>query len=284
VRYGLQQLRLWPRTEPTQDVTSWSIDIEGGESELSFHDQYGNRVDLVSLSPGATETTITASGEVHTSDMSGVEPRHLGHTPLWLYERSTPITMPGKGVRRFCDLARQHSDDITRFHDLSARIRDEVTYKAGHSDVEFTAEDAIEAGAGVCQDHAHIFITAARVLGYPARYVSGYLMIDDTIDQDATHAWAEVWIDALGWVGFDVSNGISPDERYVRVATGLDYRDAAPIAGMTYGAGEQSLEVELQVHSGTETVSRTQGPSTTENPVVAEAPSDSEDQQPGGQQ
>jgi len=99
----------------------------------------------------------------------------------------------------------------------------------------------------VCQDHAHIFITLARMLGYPARYVSGYLMMNDRVEQDATHAWAEAHIAGLGWVGFDVSNAISPDERYVRVATGLDYREAAPISGLLVGAGTEEMAVTLQV-------------------------------------
>jgi transglutaminase-like putative cysteine protease len=81
----------------------------------------------------------------------------------------------------------------------------------------------------VCQDHAHIFIGAARAADIPARYVSGYLMMNDRIEQDATHAWAEAHVEELGWVGFDISNGISPDPRYVRVATGRDYRHAAPL-------------------------------------------------------
>ena len=102
-------------------------------------------------------------------------------------------------------------------------------------------------GAGVCQDHAHVFISAARLLGHPARYVSGYLMMDDRTHQEATHAWAEVLIEDLGWVGFDVSNGISPDERYVRIATGLDYREAAPISGIRFGTGEERLHVSIQV-------------------------------------
>ena len=63
----------------------------------------------------------------------------------------------------------------------------------------------------------------ARALEVPARYVSGYLMMDDRVDQEATHAWAEAFVEGLGWVGFDISNGISPDPRYVRVATGRDY-------------------------------------------------------------
>ena len=90
-------------------------------------------------------------------------------------------------------------------------------------------------------------VSAARSMGYPARYVSGYLMMNDRVMQDASHAWAEAHIQGLGWVGFDVSNGISPDSRYVRVATALDYRGAAPISGMRFGQGTESMDVSLQV-------------------------------------
>jgi transglutaminase-like putative cysteine protease len=71
----------------------------------------------------------------------------------------------------------------------------------------------------------------------------------DTVEQAATHAWAEAWVQNLGWVGFDISNGISPDERYVRLATGLDYRDAAPISGLRFGGGEEQLDVRLAVQA-----------------------------------
>jgi len=84
-------------------------------------------------------------------------------------------------------------------------------------------------------------------LGYPARYAGGYLMMNDRIQQDAGHAWAEVHVENIGWVGFDISNAISPDSRYVRVATGLDYREAAPVSGMRFGASSESLDVSIQV-------------------------------------
>jgi len=113
--------------------------------------------------------------------------------------------------------------------------------------VDWTAEDALEAGHGVCQDHAHSFIACCRYMDIPARYVSGYLMMDDRIDQDATHAWAEAYVEGLGWVGFDVSNGISPDTRYVRVATGLDYAEAAPVSGTRFGSAGEALAVQVQV-------------------------------------
>lgn len=72
-------------------------------------------------------------------------------------------------------------------------------------------------------------------------------MMDDRVELDASHAWAEAHLPGLGWVGFDISNGISPDGRYVRVATGLDYRGAAPISGMRYGNAVEDMTVSLQV-------------------------------------
>jgi len=136
---------------------------------------------------------------------------------------------------------------VETLHNLSNVIREEVPYQVGVTGVDTTAEQAFAGRAGVCQDHAHIFIAAARALDVPARYVSGYLMMTDRIEQEATHAWVEAWVQNLGWVGFDVSNGISPDPKYVRVATGRDYRDAAPVTGISYGAAEQELRVDLAI-------------------------------------
>ncbi|WP_283843633.1 transglutaminase-like domain-containing protein [Brevundimonas albigilva] len=82
----------------------------------------------------------------------------------------------------------------------------------------------------------------------PARYVSGHLnRTDGQHDQDAAHAWAEAWIDDLGWVGFDPANGICPTDHYVRVAIGLDALGATPIRGTSYGGGVESLTVALHV-------------------------------------
>jgi transglutaminase-like putative cysteine protease len=137
--------------------------------------------------------------------------------------------------------------DIPRLHALAEIIRGAVTYETGRTDADTKAEEAVEAGHGVCQDHAHIFIAAARLLGYPARYAGGYLMMNDRVEQEAGHAWAEIHVAGLGWVGFDVSNAISPDERYVRVATGLDYAETSPVSGMRFGAATESMDVKIQV-------------------------------------
>lgn len=248
VSYGLQQLRLTPKSRAGQNVVEWDMSIDGGAVESTFVDAHANTVTLVSFAPEASEITVHCQGIVDTEDLHGVVGRQTGYVPLWLFQRSTSLTRAGANVRRLAKgLKDEYEEDLPLLHALSARILDEVTYDIGHTNAATSADAAIEKGHGVCQDHAHIFIAAARALDYPARYVSGYLMMNDRTRQDASHAWAEAHINGLGWVGFDVSNGISPDARYVRVATGLDYREAAPISGLRFGPASEEMDVAIEV-------------------------------------
>lgn len=245
VVHGLQRLRLTPPTSTTQQVGGWTTEVEGGHKQVSYLDHFGNFTELVSIDPGVSTLRVMASGQVQTMDTGGVVSNLAGLAPLWLFQRSTPLTTAGPAVAEL--IGGLDDDPVPLVHELSSRIASTVTYQSGHTTATATAEDALAAGYGVCQDHSHVFLAAARKLGFPARYVSGYLFMDDTDDQDASHAWVEVWIDALGWVGLDPSNGISPDDRYVRIATGLDYQNASPISGIRFGAGQEHLEVTLQI-------------------------------------
>lgn len=248
VTYALQQVRLTPQSCASQKVLHWDIAYDGGKVQAVYHDQFGNAVMLVGLEPGASHFDIKVEGEVETHDTGGIIGPSSGYAPLWYFRRSTALTEAGKNVRVFADSAREgHSAGVECLHALSARILESVSYRVGTTDAKTTAEEAVSNGSGVCQDHAHIFLAAARLLGHPARYVSGFLMMNDRVEQEAGHAWAEAHVDGLGWVGFDISNGISPDTRYVRVATGLDYRDAAPVSGMRFGNSAETMSVSLQV-------------------------------------
>ena len=248
VQYALQQLRLRPKPDHGQKILAWNLVIEGGRLELEFEDQHHNHVDLVGIDPGHHQVRIICEGEVETTDNAGVIGLHKGFAPLWLFEQSTPLTKTGPQVRRLVkQLGADFDSDISRLHALARLILDNVAYQADRTHSQTTAEEALAVGHGVCQDHAHIFITAARLLGFPARYVSGYLLMTDRVEQDASHAWAEAYLDEIGWIGFDISNGLSPDERYVRIATGLDDRDAAPIAGLRFGDSSESMLVSVQV-------------------------------------
>ncbi|MCT2559180.1 transglutaminase family protein [Tsuneonella sp. YG55] len=248
VVHALQRLRLTPKTTQGQSILDWTMEYEHAHRELEYEDQNHNTVTLVSIEPDAREVVVTCRGTVETQDHAGVIGHHAGHLPLWSFLGQTRLTRPGPRLRqlvRGIEFSDQKRLDF--LHTLSQAVRDAVEYRKGSTGVSTTGEESLEAGCGVCQDHAHIFIGAARDVGVPARYVSGYLMMNDRIDQEATHAWAEAYIDGLGWVGFDVSNGISPDPRYVRVATGRDYRDAAPITGITFGSATQDLRVDVAV-------------------------------------
>jgi transglutaminase-like putative cysteine protease len=248
VHYALQQVRLTPKSTGGQTIKSWDIQVDGGKKELEFNDQHNNQVLLFSVEPESTEVTLRIEGEVETTNSDGVIGKHGGYAPLWFFNRSTALTKAGKNIRGLVkSLDGGIESDVARLHRLSEMIADNVTYETGKTHSETTAEQSLESGHGVCQDHSHIFIAASRLMGFPSRYVSGYLMMNDRVDQDATHAWAETHIIGIGWVGFDISNGISPDQRYIRVATGLDYQDAAPVSGLRVGSSNESMSVSLQV-------------------------------------
>ncbi len=252
VVHALQRLRLTPKETQGQKILDWRMEYENAHPELEYEDQHFNTTTLIAIEPGINEVTVTCRGTVQTEDSAGVIGRHSGHMPLWSFLGQTPLTKPGPKLRALVrDLSANGGADqdskLDYLHALSAKIRSEVAYRTGTTGVSTAAEEAVDAGEGVCQDHTHIFLSAARMADIPARYVSGYLMMNDRIDQDATHAWAEAHIDGLGWVGFDISNGISPDPRYVRVATGRDYRDAAPVTGISFGSSEQVLTVKVAV-------------------------------------
>ncbi|MBN8890137.1 MAG: transglutaminase family protein, partial [Rhodospirillales bacterium] len=134
-------------------------------------------------------------------------------------------------------------------HALMGAVHGRVAYVVDATTQQTTAAAAFADGRGVCQDHAHIMIAAARALGMPARYVTGYLLLegDEAEASVAHHAWAEAWVEELGWVGFDAANCLCPTDRYVRLAVGLDAASAAPIRGVRRGTGAEHLCVDVAV-------------------------------------
>jgi transglutaminase-like putative cysteine protease len=247
--YALLQLRMRPQSNATQTVKSWNLELEGARPQARFFDHLGTDVDLIEPLPGSDRVAITVTGEVETitPDQIMAPPPSLLDPKFFM--RATALTQPNKII---ADLgvwtSKTEFIDVADLHTLSQTILDAMPYTSGTTDVSTSAAAAFERGKGVCQDHTHVFLTAARAMGVPARYVSGYLMMDDRVEQDASHAWAEAYVEGLGWVGFDVTNGISPDERYVKIAHGLDYIDCTPTHGIVIGAASTAdLVVSIQV-------------------------------------
>lgn len=246
VSYALQRLRLVPRPSSGQTIVSWDIEIEGADREVVYNDHFGNETWLLSVHGAPHMIRVTAHGTVETTDTAGICTAHESLVPLWFYLRGTKLTAADRAITAFA-ASHRGGDQLAMLHALMNGMREHLTFDDTATMTVTRASDAWELGRGVCQDYSHIFCAAARALGIPARYVSGYLMLNDTIEQAASHAWAEAHVDGLGWVSFDTANGIAPDERYVRVAIGLDYRDAAPVSGIRHGFSEESLAVHVHV-------------------------------------
>ena len=192
---------------------------------------------------------LTVAGRVLTEDRAGVVQGLAHDLPPQIFTRATPLTAPGPAIAALAEaVAATGTSVLDRLHHLAGRLYDSLRFDTEATAVDTTAEQACAEGHGVCQDFTHIFIAAARALGIPARYVSGHLFRRDGAHfQPAGHAWAEGWVEDLGWVAFDPVNGICTDDAYVRVACGLDYLGAAPVAGARSGGGAEDMAVEVRV-------------------------------------
>lgn len=250
VRYTVQSLRLTPAPFTGQRVIDWQVRVPGCARPLEFKDGFGNTVQLVTMSAPHRELVIEAGGTVEARDCNGVVAGLAKAIPPRVFLKETAQTRPDAAIRELAQSV-DEKDALGRLHALAGAVRDRVEYVAGITDAHTGAAEALADRKGVCQDHAHIFIAAARSLGIPARYITGYLLMDDTghdaVPAEAHHAWAEAWVESLGWVGFDVANRICPTDRYVRLAVGLDAGYAAPIVGSRRGGADEKLEVSVAV-------------------------------------
>lgn len=244
--YAVQSLRLTPASFTGQRVIDWQVQVPGCGKPLRFKDGFGNQVDLVAVYTRHSDLLIEATGTVETTDCSGVVTGLAKSIPPRVFLKETDQTRPNSAIRDLA-LSISEKDPLDRLHALAGTVRDSVDYVKGITDAHTGAAEALADGKGVCQDHAHVFISAARTLGIPARYVTGYLVMEDPEPAEAHHAWAEAWIDPLGWIGFDVANRICPTDQYVRLAAGLDAAYAAPIIGSRRGGGAERLEVSVAV-------------------------------------
>ncbi len=117
--------------------------------------------------------------------------------------------------------------------------------------VSSTIRDVLGDRKGVCQDFTHLMLAVSRSQGIPARYVSGYILTATEgapmIGGEAMHAWVECYLPDRAWHGFDPTNDLLANDRYVKVHIGRDYHDVAPTRGVYRGPAEQRLEVDVSV-------------------------------------
>jgi transglutaminase-like putative cysteine protease len=166
--------------------------------------------------------------------------------------RPTTLAAPAPGLtdfgRRFIDPALTGTGRVGQLLALSQAVAEAVHYRKNSTSVSTTALQAFEAGAGVCQDQAHVMVAVCRSLGIPARYVSGYFYAANEPDL-ASHAWADICLDAAQrrWVSIDITHSCLIDQRHVRLAMGTDYDACPPIKGVRQGGGEESMTVSISI-------------------------------------
>jgi transglutaminase-like putative cysteine protease len=242
VNYTIQQLRLTPQDGFGQRVQRWEVRVNGHLHD--FEDTYGNAAHTLVLDTPHDTISIVACGTVETGLNLPPVPHSL---PLEVYLRSTPLTQADGALHAFATGFSSDNMDAGVLEHMMHSIIQCVPYEKGTTAVETTAAKAFALGSGVCQDHAHIFISCCRSLGLPARYVSGYVFTDDGSLMES-HAWADVWLEQSGWLSFDVSNRCRTNATHVRLAIGLDYREACAISGMRGGGGMETMGVSVLVN------------------------------------
>jgi len=246
LRHAVQTLRLTPRDSAHQSVQQWQV--EGAGPLFESTDGYGNLMHTCTLPPRTMQASVKVQGIV-TTHASPWLADDAAMPPPWIYLRPTPLACAHEPLYRFAKaaLGLQRSDEAALLG-LAEAVCAQVAYAQGHTGVHTTAPQAFDAGKGVCQDQAHVFIAACRSLGLPARYVSGYFHAAGAPEL-ASHAWADVCVDlhARRWLSIDVTHHCLIDERHVCIAVGPDYAACPPVRGVRSGGGDERMEVAVRI-------------------------------------
>jgi transglutaminase-like putative cysteine protease len=266
VRESVMELWMQPQKSGSQRLVSFELELEPHCRLFSYGDAFGNAVYHFDVPQPHNSLRIEARSAVETStgqeiptalDMGEWDRLRSSFVAAECFEFLTPYgyTVETQALREFVrerDLdALRQGDPLTAVIALNRAIYEAFEYKAGVTEADSPIDLALKSGRGVCQDFSHIMLTICRAWGLPARYVSGYLFNDrsegDRSNPDATHAWVEVFLPSLRWVGFDPTNNVIAGERHIAVAVGRDYADVPPSRGVYKGEQDSQLVVGVMV-------------------------------------
>ncbi|MEY2853476.1 MAG: hypothetical protein RL030_608 [Pseudomonadota bacterium] len=249
VKRSVQSLRLTPRHDASQRTVNWAIHAPGRQHAQI--DAHGNTVHLLTYDEPHREFRIAVSGLVETGTLDGplpLDPRGL--SPL-TYLAATPLTRPDEAITTWAHaLGLEQGDREAALLRLTNAVYDQIEYTPGATEVSDSAVQAFERRKGVCQDQSHVFIACCRASGIPARYVSGYFLVDGK-EEVASHAWVDAWLgDNRGWLGIDITHRSLAGPQHLRLAVGRDYLEACPVRGVRRGGGEEEMKVAVTIRNG----------------------------------
>jgi transglutaminase-like putative cysteine protease len=245
VRSANQALRLTPRAYDSLHVLDWFVGVEPVATLRRTEDGFGNIVHSCSHEGPLEQIVVTAEGLVETQDAAGVTRGLNEKLPLDLFLRHSASAHPSRELAEFvADALAEESNPLGRMHLLMAVLHEKLKFTPADTSPRPAAE-VFAAGEGSARELAQVFVACARSQNVPARFVSGLLL--DGSEGAASHAWAEVYIDPLGWIGFDSTLDYCPRDQHLRLAHGVDYFSAAPRRGAFFGFTKEKTRTRLDV-------------------------------------
>ena len=230
--------RLKRFTDLFQNVTHY-FELPNPHSKLEIESRLRVHNHPLVLTETSKTATLEAYGDPSISEW------------IWTYlQDSRWVSITPEIWRQAIDVTRGTFPVFGQACAVMAWINREFRYEAGVTAANTHLDEVFEIKCGVCQDFSHVMIGMCRSVGIAARYASGYLYngpTDSLVGDQASHAWCEVYLPEVGWIGFDPTNNTLADERYVKVAVGLDYEDVAPVVGGYQGTGHCIMEVLVEV-------------------------------------
>lgn len=245
---AIQTLRLTPRGHDGQFVVNWRIEVDHDCRLDPATDPFGNIVHSFTTEGRLDGLVITALGDVEMHDMAGMVRGQKERFPIGVFLRTTPLTAPDAAIRAFAEdvAAAAPADPLSRLHALMGSVHEKIL--PGGDGTDDSAKATFASGRGDARAAAHVMIAAARHLGIPARFASGYIFRPEAeAPASAEHGWAEAHVEGVGWIGFDAAMNICPTDTHVRLAIGLDAIGAAPVRGTAYGEGAATPTVSIVV-------------------------------------
>lgn len=275
VTLSYNKAHLLPRDTDQQKVIKRNIHIKPTPNWQNQHtDYFGNRYLYFIMQEKHRELEITITSEVEVSEVNSTQPqlveafyscRELLDTlkssrdPEVLgnleFTFASPLVPISSALAEYAsDLFTPSTPVLKAVTALNSRIWTEFEYDPGFTNVSTPPIEVLEHKRGVCQDFAHLAIGCLRALGFPARYVSGYLETlppegeEKLKGADASHAWFSVYLPNQGWFDFDPTNNSRPSEQHITTAWGRDYGDVIPLSGVFFDGGtKQKLDVSVDV-------------------------------------
>jgi len=260
----VMEVRMQPRSDRNQRCIHFEITISPTTQPQGRKDYLGNAIHVFDIPGQHQKLAIKTEATVEVQPvppLPDAQPPDAWDTldnavngDFGLYDMlmKSQFAKPTEKLRAFGEEinATRRADPLTVVREINTAVYHSFDYTQNITRVDSPIDDALDKRLGVCQDFAHVMTALLRDLGIPCRYVSGYLYHvrdGDRSDPDASHAWVEVWLPELGWIGFDPTNNMICNEQHIRVAVGRDYADVPPTKGVFIGEADSELEVEVKV-------------------------------------